>query len=108
MPEQRHPEKAHRKDNAQPKKPKWICVKAPTGDGYNATRKIMREKQADHGVPAVWPWRCVLGLNHVVITSVDRDDLEDGGAEHFAQTIRAVRHRSPKTTIEILTGLPKV
>ena len=44
-----------------------------------------------------------LGLNHVVITSVDRDDLQDGGAEHFAQTIRAVRHRSPKTTIEILT-----
>jgi lipoic acid synthetase len=44
-----------------------------------------------------------LGLNHVVITSVDRDDVEDGGAEHFAQTIRAIRHRSPGTTIEILT-----
>jgi lipoic acid synthetase len=44
-----------------------------------------------------------LGLKHVVITSVDRDDLEDGGAEHFAQTIRAIRHRSPQTTIEILT-----
>ena len=44
-----------------------------------------------------------LGLNHVVITSVDRDDLGDGGAAHFAQTIRAVRHRSPMTTIEILT-----
>jgi lipoic acid synthetase len=44
-----------------------------------------------------------LGLKHVVITSVDRDDLEDGGAEHFARTIRAVRHRSPATTIEILT-----
>ena len=44
-----------------------------------------------------------LGLNHVVITSVDRDDVEDGGAEHFAQTIRAVRHKSPETTIEILT-----
>ncbi len=44
-----------------------------------------------------------LGLKHVVITSVDRDDLEDGGAEHFAQTIRAVRHRAPETTIEILT-----
>jgi lipoyl synthase len=39
----------------------------------------------------------------VVITSVDRDDISDGGAEHFAQTIRAVRHRSPGTTIEILT-----
>jgi lipoic acid synthetase len=43
-----------------------------------------------------------LGLNHVVITSVDRDDLEDGGAEHIAQTIRAVR-RNPGTTIEVLT-----
>lgn len=44
-----------------------------------------------------------LGLNHVVITSVDRDDLEDGGAEHIAQTIRAVRRKSPATTIEVLT-----
>jgi len=44
-----------------------------------------------------------LGLNHVVITSVDRDDLADGGAEHIAQTIRAIRHRSPKSTIEVLT-----
>ncbi|MCC6863940.1 MAG: lipoyl synthase, partial [Rhodobacteraceae bacterium] len=44
-----------------------------------------------------------LGLNHVVVTSVDRDDLIDGGAEHFAQTIRAIRQRSPNTTIEILT-----
>ncbi len=44
-----------------------------------------------------------LGLNHVVITSVDRDDLADGGAGHIAQTIRAIRHRSPKSTIEVLT-----
>lgn len=44
-----------------------------------------------------------LGLSHVVITSVDRDDLEDGGAEHFAQTIRAIRAQSPGTTVEILT-----
>ncbi len=44
-----------------------------------------------------------LGLRHVVITSVDRDDLEDGGAEHFAQTITAIRAASPDTTIEILT-----
>jgi len=54
------------------------------------------------------PWRVAaavmqLVLNHVVITSVDRDDVEDGGAEHFAQTIRAVRRQSPDTTIEILT-----
>ena len=44
-----------------------------------------------------------LGLNHVVITSVDRDDLADGGAEHIAQTIRAVRRKNPSTTIEVLT-----
>ena len=44
-----------------------------------------------------------LGLAHVVITSVDRDDLPDGGAEHFAQVIRAIRAKTPKTTIEILT-----
>lgn len=42
-------------------------------------------------------------LQHVVITSVDRDDLADGGAEHFALTIRAIRQLNPKTTIEILT-----
>jgi len=44
-----------------------------------------------------------LGLRHVVITSVDRDDLADGGAEHMAQTIRAVRHQNPETTVEVLT-----
>ena len=44
-----------------------------------------------------------LGLAHVVVTSVDRDDLDDGGAEHFARTIRAIRAAAPKTTIEILT-----
>src|SRR3954468_3173830 len=44
-----------------------------------------------------------LGLNHVVITSVDRDDLADGGAEHFAQVIRAIRAATPQTTIEGLT-----
>ncbi len=44
-----------------------------------------------------------LGLEHVVVTSVDRDDLEDGGARHFAQTIASIRAASPKTTIEILT-----
>ncbi len=44
-----------------------------------------------------------LGLAHVVVTSVDRDDLDDGGADHFARTIRAIRARSPTTTIEVLT-----
>lgn len=44
-----------------------------------------------------------MGLKHVVITSVDRDDLGDGGAAHFVKTIEAIRFKSPKTTIEILT-----
>ncbi|MBV9905657.1 MAG: lipoyl synthase, partial [Alphaproteobacteria bacterium] len=44
-----------------------------------------------------------LGLKHVVITSVDRDDLTDGGAQHFANVITAIRAESPGTTIEILT-----
>ncbi|MGO4907880.1 lipoyl synthase [Pseudorhodobacter sp. W20_MBD10_FR17] len=151
LPDQRHPEKAHRADNEQPKKPAWIRVKAPTSEGYKKTRDILKEQKLvtvceEAGCPNVgecWgqghatmmimgeictrgctfcnvatgkpqtldafePGRVAhavqqLGLNHVVITSVDRDDLEDGGADHFAQTIRAVRHRSPDTTIEILT-----
>ena len=152
IPEQRHPEKANRPDNAQPKKPSWIRVKAPGGKGYAETHKIMRDNGLvtvceEAGCPNVgecWsqghatmmimgevctractfcniatgkppedldafePGRVAhavqkLGLNHVVITSVDRDDITDGGAEHFAQPIRAVRHRSPSTTIEILT-----
>src|SRR6056297_974962 len=152
IPASRHPEKAHRPDSAQPKKPDWIRVKAPTSDGYKRTRDIMRENNLvtvceEAGCPnagecwsqghatmmimgevctractfcniatgkppedldAFEPGRVAhavekLGLNHVVITSVDRDDIEDGGADHFAQTIRAIRHRSPETTIEILT-----
>jgi lipoic acid synthetase len=152
VPKIRHPEKANRPDNAQPKKPSWIRVKAPTSEGYKKTRDIMRENRLvtvceEAGCPNVgecWsqghatmmimgevctractfcniatgkppesldafePGRVAvavkkLGLNHVVITSVDRDDVEDGGAEHFAQTIRAVRRQSPNTTIEILT-----
>lgn len=151
IPQERHPEKAHRPDNAQPRKPDWIRVKAPVSEGYKKTRDIMRDNKLvtvceEAGCPNVgecWsqghatmmimgeictrgctfcnvatgrpdaldvfePGRVAdavakLGLSHVVITSVDRDDLDDGGAEHFAQTIRAVRHRSPQTTIEILT-----
>ncbi|EMH80177.1 lipoyl synthase [alpha proteobacterium HIMB114] len=44
-----------------------------------------------------------LNLKHVVITSVDRDDLEDGGAEHFAQTILEIKKLNPNTSVEILT-----
>jgi len=60
--------------------------------------------QLDHAEPAkVADAVAQLGLEHVVVTSVDRDDLDDGGAEHFAQTIRAIRTASPTTTVEVLT-----
>ena len=44
-----------------------------------------------------------LNLKHVVITSVDRDDLDDGGSEHFYETINQTRKQNPNTTIEVLT-----
>lgn len=44
-----------------------------------------------------------MGLSHVVITSVDRDDLTDGGAQHFAEVVHAIREAAPQTTVEILT-----
>jgi lipoic acid synthetase len=44
-----------------------------------------------------------LGLHHIVVTSVDRDDLDDGGAAHFAETIKRIREAAPGTTIEVLT-----
>ncbi len=152
IPRQRQPQMARRPDNAQPRKPAWIRVRAPGGKGYADTHKIMREHglvtvceeascpnvgecwgrghatmmimgqvctractfcniatgKPPEGLDVFEPGRVAeavrkLGLNHVVITSVDRDDLHDGGAAHFAQTIRAIRHRSPGTTIEILT-----
>ena len=152
IPAERHPEKAHKPDNAQPSKPSWIRVKAPISEGYKKTRDILRENKLvtvceEAGCPNVgecWsqghatmmimgevctractfcniatgkppedldvfePGRVAdavkkLGLNHVVVTSVDRDDVKDGGAEHFAQTIGAIRKQSPNTTIEILT-----
>lgn len=45
-----------------------------------------------------------MGLSHVVITAVDRDDLKDGGADHFVKTIQAIRMKAPGTTVEILPG----
>jgi lipoic acid synthetase len=147
----RHPEKAHRPDSAQPKKPDWIRVKAPVSPGYRNTRDIVRAHKLvtvceEAGCPNIgecWEKKhatfmimgdtctraCAfcnvktglpnaldsheprhvaeatakLGLAHVVVTSVDRDDLADGGAEHFAQTIRAIRGECPQTTIEVLT-----
>jgi lipoyl synthase len=44
-----------------------------------------------------------MGLSHAVITSVDRDDLEDGGAQHFVDVLRATRDLTPRTTVEVLT-----
>src|SRR6266576_4504433 len=44
-----------------------------------------------------------MGLRHVVVTSVDRDDLDDRGAGHYAATIRALKHKVPEATIEVLT-----
>ena len=58
----------------------------------------------DHGEPdRVGEAVAKLGLSHVVVTSVDRDDLADGGARHFARTIGAIRRAAPQTTIEVLT-----
>jgi len=151
LPGQRHPEKAHRADQAQPQKPAWIRVKAPTSAGYKQTRDILKSNRLvtvceEAGCPNVgecWshghatmmimgeictsgctfcnvatgrpdaldafePGRVAhavetLGLAHVVITSVDRDDLADGGAAHFAAVISAIRRERPEATIEVLT-----
>ena len=150
-PRPRHPEKAHRADSPQPKKPDWIRVKAPVTPGYFATQAIMRENglhtvceeagcpnigecwEKKHATFMIMGDTCTracafcnvktglpgaldahepahvaeatakLGLAHIVVTSVDRDDLSDGGARHFADTIRAIRGRCPETTIEVLT-----
>jgi len=61
-----------------------------------------------HALDAAEPQRVAdavarLGLEHVVVTSVDRDDLADGGARHFAETITAIRRAHPSATIEVLT-----
>ncbi len=147
----RHPEKAHKPDNAIARKPKWIRRKKIESAEYYETRRLMRdhnlttvcEEAACPNIGECWSQRhatmmimgetCTRGcsfcnvstgkpdaldtfepgrvakavqklqLRHVVITSVDRDDLADGGAEHIAQTIRAVRHTCPDTSIEVLT-----
>jgi lipoyl synthase len=147
----RHPEKAHRPDQASLGKPDWIRVKAPVSPGYTATRDIVRahglhtvcEEAGCPNIGECWEKRhatfmimgdtctraCAfcnvktglpgaldpaepehvadatarLGLAHVVVTSVDRDDLADGGAAHFAAVIGAIRARCSNTTIEVLT-----
>jgi len=147
----RHPEKRNRPDNAPPRKPPWIRVKAPTSKGYHETRSIVRRHNLntvceEAGCPNIgecWEKKhatimimgetctracafcnvatgkplpldlmepvntgnavAMMGLAHVVITSVDRDDLADGGADHFAQVIGQLREKAPDTTIEVLT-----
>ena len=133
------------------RKPDWIRVKAPTSEGFAATRALMRSKSlttvceeaacpnigecwtkkhatvmilgdtctracafcnVKTGMPrAVDPMEpnnvadaaAQMGLSHIVITSVDRDDLKDGGASQFVKVIEAIRKSNPVTTIEILT-----
>lgn len=66
--------------------------------------KTGRPGMLDRGEPLrVATAVAALGLSHVVITSVDRDDLADGGAAHFAKVVEAIRARTPETTIEVLT-----
>ena len=132
-------------------KPAWIRVKAPTSEGYHATRRLMREANLHtvceeaacpnigecwaqgHATVMILGDVCTracsfcnvatgkpkqvdpfepdnvalsvkkLGLSHVVVTSVDRDDLDDGGADHFVRVIARLRAETPTTTIEVLT-----
>ena len=147
----RHPEKANKPENASPRKPAWIRVKAPTSKAYGETRRLMREHDLNtvceeaacpnigecwankHATMMILGDVCTracafcnvatgkpaatdplepenvalsvakLGLRHVVVTSVDRDDLSDGGAEQFVATIQKLRELAPDTTVEVLT-----
>lgn len=133
------------------RKPDWIRVKAPVGETFNQTRKLMRdlglntvcEEAACPNIGECWSKKhatvmilgdvctraCAfcnvktgmpravdasepqhvadaaaeLGLEHIVVTSVDRDDLPDGGAGQFVKVIEALRKTTPDTTVEILT-----
>lgn len=77
-----------------------ICTRACAFCNVRTGRPAaLDEAEPDHVAAATQK----LGLSHVVVTSVDRDDLDDGGAAHFAAVIRAIRARCPGTTIEVLT-----
>ena len=122
----RHPEKQKRADTPVLRKPDWIRVRAPLGKVFAETQKIVTEGELvtvcqEAGCPNIgecWEQKhatfmilgdtCTravakMGLKHVVITSVDRDDLADGGAQHFIDVIESIRAAAPGTTIEILT-----
>jgi lipoyl synthase len=137
---------------ARQPKPQWLRVKAPTGEGFDAVREIVREHRlatvceeakcpnigecwnagtatimmmgavctracrfcsVDTGNPRGWldaeePLNAartveLMKLKYVVLTSVNRDDLPDGGAGHYAECVRAIRARNPQTAVEALT-----
>ena len=133
------------------RKPAWLKVKLPTGEGYATTLRVAREQRLHTvcedalcpNIAECWgrktatfmilgdvctrscgfcavktgrpteldldePRRtaqavATLGIKHAVITSVNRDELEDGGAAIFAETIRRIREASPGTRVEVLT-----
>jgi lipoyl synthase len=135
---------------SQARKPPWLRARAPAGEGYFRTRRILRDLRlttvcqealcpnigecwahstatfmlmgesctrscgfcaVKHGAPQrldpLEPDRVAaavaeLGLEHVVVTSVNRDDLPDGGAAHFAATARAIKRRVPRCAVELL------
>jgi lipoic acid synthetase len=77
-----------------------VCTRACTFCNVATGRPdVVDPQEPGHVAEAV----AQLRLSHVVVTSVDRDDLDDGGAGHFAATIRAIRRTAPGTTIEVLT-----
>ena len=134
------------------RKPEWLRAKLPSGPGFDAVRRNVREHRlstvceesicpnigecwnagtatlmlmgsvctracrfcaVDTGNPAGWldaeePEHAaksveLMGLNYVVLTSVDRDDLSDGGAAHYAASVEAIKARNPDTAVEALT-----
>src|ERR1700732_845788 len=77
-----------------------VCTRACTFCNVATGRPDLLDPHEPERVGAAL---AALRLAHVVVTSVDRDDLDDGGAGHFARTISAIRRTSPGTTIEVLT-----
>ena len=76
-----------------------ICTRrCPFCDVAHGKPKPLDKNEPEHLAESV----AIMGLKYVVITSVDRDDLKDSGADHFAQCINAIREQSPLTTIEVL------
>src|SRR6195256_3884317 len=76
-----------------------VCTRACTFCNVATGRPDLLDR---HEPKRVGDAVAALGLAHIVVTSVDRDDLDDGGAGHFARTIAAIRGAAPNTTIEVL------